>query len=62
MAHRRCVMLAVVHDLAEASVGDVTPHQGISKEEKERLETVRARLESHFDQARGLNGMVASIK
>ncbi|KAF5310510.1 hypothetical protein D9758_018783 [Tetrapyrgos nigripes] len=34
----KCVMLCVVHDLAEAHVGDITPHEGISKEEKKRLE------------------------
>lgn len=37
----RCVALAVVHDLAEAEVGDITPFDGISKEEKQRMETVR---------------------
>ena len=36
----RCVMLAVVHDLAEATVGDITPDEGISKEEKNQLEEV----------------------
>ncbi|CCA71656.1 hypothetical protein PIIN_05592 [Serendipita indica DSM 11827] len=34
----KCVMLAVVHDLAEATVGDITPDEGISKEEKKQLE------------------------
>ncbi|KAG9309879.1 hypothetical protein JVU11DRAFT_9908 [Chiua virens] len=51
----KCVMMCVVHDLAEAqgtpvdvllgtiltsrcSVGDITPREGISKEEKRRLE------------------------
>ncbi|KAK7466265.1 hypothetical protein VKT23_004993 [Stygiomarasmius scandens] len=34
----KCVMLCVVHDLAEAHVGDITPHEGISKQEKKRLE------------------------
>ncbi|KAG1817087.1 uncharacterized protein BJ212DRAFT_1446699 [Suillus subaureus] len=33
-----CVMMAVVHDLAEAQVGDITPREGISKQEKQRLE------------------------
>ena len=37
----KCVQLAVVHDLAEASVGDITPFDGISKAEKEKLEHVR---------------------
>ncbi|THU75547.1 HD domain-containing protein [Dendrothele bispora CBS 962.96] len=34
----KCVMMCVVHDLAEAHVGDITPHEGISKQEKKRLE------------------------
>ena len=34
----RCVKLAVVHDLAEALVGDLTPHCGVSKERKHELE------------------------
>ncbi|KAH7093926.1 HD domain-containing protein [Auriculariales sp. MPI-PUGE-AT-0066] len=34
----KCVMLALVHDLAEAQAGDITPHEGISKTEKRRLE------------------------
>ncbi|KIK81526.1 hypothetical protein PAXRUDRAFT_155946 [Paxillus rubicundulus Ve08.2h10] len=35
----KCVMMCVVHDLAEAHVGDIAPNEGISKEEKRRLET-----------------------
>jgi putative hydrolase of HD superfamily len=31
--------LALVHDLAECIVGDITPHDGISKEEKNKRET-----------------------
>lgn len=38
----KCVQMAVVHDLAEALVGDITPHDGISKAEKAKLEEVRA--------------------
>ncbi|KAJ8095029.1 hypothetical protein PM082_010247 [Marasmius tenuissimus] len=34
----KCVMMCVVHDLAEAQVGDIAPHEGISKAEKRRLE------------------------
>ncbi|PVG03165.1 hypothetical protein CPB86DRAFT_723691 [Serendipita vermifera] len=34
----KCVMLAVVHDLAEAQVGDITPDEGFTKEEKKKLE------------------------
>jgi putative hydrolase of HD superfamily len=35
----RCVKMAVVHDIAEAIVGDITPNDNIPKEEKNRLET-----------------------
>jgi len=34
----RCVQLSIVHDLAEAQVGDIAPQEGIAKEEKIRLE------------------------
>ena len=34
-------MMCVVHDIAEARVGDIAPSHGIPKEEKIRLETVR---------------------
>jgi 5'-deoxynucleotidase YfbR-like HD superfamily hydrolase len=32
--------LALVHDMAESLVGDITPYQGISKEEKHKKEEV----------------------
>lgn len=35
---RRCVKLALVHDVAEAIVGDITPTCGVSDGEKFRLE------------------------
>ncbi|XP_058723011.1 uncharacterized protein LOC131594821 [Vicia villosa] len=34
----KCVKMAVVHDIAEAIVGDITPADGIPKEEKSRRE------------------------
>uniref|UniRef100_V5GVZ1 5'-deoxynucleotidase n=2 Tax=Kalmanozyma brasiliensis (strain GHG001) TaxID=1365824 RepID=V5GVZ1_KALBG len=34
----KCVQLAIVHDLAEAEVGDLTPLDGVGKEEKMRRE------------------------
>lgn len=34
----RCVQMALVHDLAEAYVGDITPFEGISAEVKHELE------------------------
>ncbi|CAN4113308.1 unnamed protein product [Withania somnifera] len=39
----KCVKMAIVHDIAEAIVGDITPADGISKDEKRRRE--RAALE-----------------
>lgn len=42
----RALAIATVHDLAEARVGDITPHDGIGKEQKRRreLEALRAML------------------
>lgn len=34
----RLIKMALAHDLAEAVVGDITPHCGVSKEEKARRE------------------------
>ncbi|XP_045459340.1 5'-deoxynucleotidase HDDC2 [Melitaea cinxia] len=34
----RCLQIALVHDLAESIVGDITPHCGVSPEEKHRRE------------------------
>lgn len=39
----KLMKICMVHDLAEAIVGDITPHDGVSKEEKRRLEEVCAR-------------------
>lgn len=36
----RCMELALVHDMAEAIVGDITPYCGVEKEEKHRREEV----------------------
>lgn len=36
----RCLQLALVHDLAESIVGDITPRCGISREQKHQLEAV----------------------
>ncbi|CAB09764.1 GMP 5'-nucleotidase [Schizosaccharomyces pombe] len=35
----RCLKIAVVHDMAESIVGDITPHENVSKEEKHRMES-----------------------
>lgn len=34
----RCLQIALVHDLAESIVGDITPHCGVSPKEKHRRE------------------------
>ncbi|KAG2221073.1 hypothetical protein INT45_009731 [Circinella minor] len=34
----KCIKMAIVHDLAEAIVGDITPHAGVSKEDKYNME------------------------
>ncbi|KAI4377689.1 hypothetical protein MLD38_015276 [Melastoma candidum] len=34
----KCIKMAIVHDIAEAIVGDITPSDGISKAEKSRRE------------------------
>ena len=31
----------MVHDLAESLVGDITPYDGVSKEDKRKLEEVK---------------------
>lgn len=36
----KCIKMALVHDMAEAITGDITPDDGISAEEKLQLETV----------------------
>lgn len=44
--------LALVHDLAEAIVGDITPLDGVSKEDKERMEAeAMDRIRQQFFQA-----------
>ncbi|KAH8500879.1 hypothetical protein Peur_042661 [Populus x canadensis] len=34
----RCIKIAIVHDIAEAIVGDITPSDGVPKQEKSRME------------------------
>jgi len=40
-------MLSVVHDLAEAHVGDITPYEGVTREQKRQLEAVRLFKPTH---------------
>ncbi|CAG0891646.1 unnamed protein product [Darwinula stevensoni] len=35
----KCLRMSLVHDLAESIVGDITPHCGVSDEEKHKKET-----------------------
>ena len=34
----KCIQMALVHDLAEATVGDITPHCGVSDKDKHQME------------------------
>ena len=34
----KCVKMALMHDIAEALVGDITPHDGVSKADKHARE------------------------
>jgi putative hydrolase of HD superfamily len=36
----KLMKICLVHDLAESMVGDITPHDGVSKEDKRKLEEV----------------------
>ena len=38
LRRERVVELALLHDLAEVKIGDITPHDGVSQEEKVSLE------------------------
>ncbi|HNC96206.1 MAG TPA: HD domain-containing protein [Myxococcota bacterium] len=40
----KVLIMAILHDLAEATVGDITPHDGVSREEKQRREEEAIRL------------------
>jgi putative hydrolase of HD superfamily len=39
LCQAKCVNLALIHDLAEALVGDITPNDPVTKEEKQKLES-----------------------
>jgi len=52
----RCVALALVHDLAEALVGDITPYDGVSADEKRRREEEAMR---HLADLAGDAGLLA---
>ena len=39
----KVLLMALIHDLAEVRIGDITPHDGIVRQEKKRRETEAAR-------------------
>ena len=39
----KAVRMALIHDLAEAEVGDITPHSGVSRAKKAKLEEAAIR-------------------
>lgn len=43
MDTQKLIKMALIHDLAEAVAGDITPHDGLSKEEKHRKEEMGLR-------------------
>ena len=55
----KCLALAVVHDLAEAIVGDITPNDGIDPAEKSRRESEAI---ARFAQTLGDESLVALWK
>lgn len=48
MNRDRLIKVCMVHDLAEAIVGDITPYDGVSKEEKKILEEVITVVIIHY--------------
>jgi len=58
----KCIKMALVHDLAEAIVGDITPHDGITKEEKYKLEhNAMAQLEKILQTSSNQDPSLSSI-
>jgi len=35
----RCIKLSIIHDIGESIIGDITPHDNVSNENKNQLET-----------------------
>lgn len=55
----RCVAMALAHDLAECVVGDITPYDGVSAEEKRRREEEAMRRLDALAAGAGLLGLWA---
>lgn len=51
----RCIKMALVHDLAEATVGDITPHCGVSDDDKHSRE-----LQAITEMTEKLSGLPSS--
>lgn len=44
----KVVQLALVHDMAECKVGDITPHDNVAPDEKHRRESEAMKFLSEF--------------
>lgn len=49
----KCVQIALIHDISESLVGDITPHNKISEHEKHKLE--KKAMQSLFKDVNGNN-------
>ena len=43
-SYSSCMKMGLVHDLAESIVGDITPQDNVSVEDKHMMEKVRIRI------------------
>ncbi len=51
----KCLKMALVHDLAEAQVGDITPHCGVSDDDKyQRESSAMAQMTNHLQSSSSL--------
>lgn len=57
----KCIRMSLVHDLAEAIIGDITPHCGVPAEEKHLLEDEVCFPESK-SRIRGITSYQTNIK
>ncbi|KAK2051322.1 hypothetical protein LY76DRAFT_688438 [Colletotrichum caudatum] len=49
----KCVMMSLVHDIAETVVGDLTPTSGVTKEERHRRESLTVKHITEHLESRG---------
>lgn len=58
----RCIKIALVHDVAESLVGDITPHCGVSDEDKYKMEADAVRqIQSMLGEQTKAAGEVESL-